>query len=391
MGNHDELFEKKNVIGYEERKDGIIVFVSQKQPEDELHPTDIVSPDLVDDVIDVQYGEEREGFDAKGHKSRQRPCVAGVSEMNERGTACTAGVLARVNGSSAPHTVSDNSLSEGDLVRVSNNHCLARENRAELGETIIQPSPMDYGTQDDRVGTLARYVPLRDGGTVDIAARTASDDELTSIYGLIDEVPRGKNYTPTRDLECTKSGRTTDVTEGKVLATHATIRVNYDDGVYVFENQIIGDVESIGGDSSSPVVTTEDGELVGILFAGSDTISVWNRIENVERELGVNILTEKDLPGDITEGNNTGEYTLSFQEAEGLVTSDVREIVDAINERDIDSMADLARTVDLSPSKVRYRLKKMESIGIIEFEKGNGNAKIPTFAYDRISIEPFTQ
>lgn len=401
MGSYDELFEKKNVIGYEEQEDGLIVFVSTKQPEDELHPTDIVSSDLAKDVIDVQYGEERDAFEAQQHKGRHRPCVAGVSEMNERGTACTAGFLARVSDPSAPHTVSDDSLEEGDLVRAGNNHCLARVNSASIGETVIQPSPMDYGTQNDRVGRLVRYVPIEDGATVDIAARSASEDELRTIHNLDEEIPRGKNYNPRTGTRCTKSGRTTGVTEGEILATHATIRVNYGDATYTFDDQIVGDVPSQGGDSSSPVVTSEDGEMVGVLYAGSDEVSIWNRIENVESELGIDILTVEDVDegdeidepdedendeGD--EGDDTGEY-LTFQEVDGLVTAETRRIADEIQTDSVDSMADLARKIDMSPGKVRYRLKKMEDVGIIEFEDGKGNSKIPRFTRRNIEIEPF--
>jgi hypothetical protein len=61
---------------------------------------------------------------------------------------------------------------------------------------------------------------------------------------------------------------------------------------------------SEGGDSGSAVFL-KDGELVGLLFAGSAEQTICNRIGNVERELGVEILLEE--PGEDDGGNGGGD------------------------------------------------------------------------------------
>jgi V8-like Glu-specific endopeptidase len=45
---------------------------------------------------------------------------------------------------------------------------------------------------------------------------------------------------------------------------------------------------SQGGDSGSAVVN-ENNQLIGLLFAGSDTTTIMNRIQNVFSALGVSL------------------------------------------------------------------------------------------------------
>lgn len=84
-----------------------------------------------------------------------------------------------------------------------------------------------------------------------------------------------------------KSGRTTGFTEGEVLAVDAVVNVNYgSDGVARFEDQILCTYMSRGGDSGSAVFN-ENGDLVGLLFAGSATVTILNKIEHVFDALGI--------------------------------------------------------------------------------------------------------
>lgn len=83
-----------------------------------------------------------------------------------------------------------------------------------------------------------------------------------------------------------KSGRTTGFTEGEVLAIDAVVNVSYDSGVARFEDQLLCSYMSKGGDSGSAVFD-ENGNLVGLLFAGSATVTICNKIQDVFDALGI--------------------------------------------------------------------------------------------------------
>ncbi|ELY60236.1 hypothetical protein C491_03030 [Natronococcus amylolyticus DSM 10524] len=322
------LLECKNVIGvdYDESENEVRVFVSQKEPPGTLEDKDDVEKrirevgdeEITVDVVDAGYGEERQGFDplatleavpeaAEGRSDRKRPVPAGASEANDDLSAGTGGPYpARVTGD-AEDAIWDEAVEPDELVRLSNNHVYARSNEADLGESILQPSPHDGGGPDDEVGQLVGYVPVEDGVEVDVAARSVDPERESDRYHELDEAwPTGirrDEYGDLRDETLTKTGRTTGVTSATVEATSATVEVEFgaEQGSVTLRDQLITDYMSEGGDSGSPVFL-ENGELVGLLFAGSFQQTICNRIENVERQLGVEILLEE--PDD---GNGGGD------------------------------------------------------------------------------------
>ena len=84
-----------------------------------------------------------------------------------------------------------------------------------------------------------------------------------------------------------KSGRTTGFTVGEVIAVNAVSDVNYGAlGVAHFVDQIITTAFSAGGDSGSAVFDDE-GNLIGLLFAGSETVTILNKIDNVFEQLEI--------------------------------------------------------------------------------------------------------
>ena len=84
-----------------------------------------------------------------------------------------------------------------------------------------------------------------------------------------------------------KSGRTTGLTTGEILQVDVTVDVSYGAGkVARFTDQLLSGPMSAGGDSGSAVLNDED-QLVGLLFAGSDNTTIFNRIDNVFSALGV--------------------------------------------------------------------------------------------------------
>ena len=56
----------------------------------------------------------------------------------------------------------------------------------------------------------------------------------------------------------------------------------------VFTDQLLAGAMSQGGDSGSAVLD-DNNRLTGLLFAGSDTTTIINRIENVFSALGISL------------------------------------------------------------------------------------------------------
>ncbi|WP_266075254.1 chymotrypsin family serine protease [Haladaptatus caseinilyticus] len=314
----EDLLDCKNVLGveYDDETNTLTVFVSQKLPDSELADEDNVKKRVTDvnlEVEDAGFDEERDGFDALSHAEpvpeaqanrhdRHRPVVAGVSEINAKETAATAGPYpARVTDTKTANWSAD--VSEGDLVRLSNNHVYARINDAEFGEPIVQPSPRDGGgLPDDKTGELLGYVTVEDGAVVDVSARSADPEQDSAEYHELDDswptTVRREDYRSMKGKTVAKTGRTTGVTRSQVKATSASVRVKFGDaGTLTLRDQCIAGAMSKGGDSGSPVFLDSSGELVGLLFAGSSRQTIFNKIANVESELGVELLAEESGEG----------------------------------------------------------------------------------------------
>lgn len=215
-----------------------------------------------------------------------RPVPIGVSTGHPAITAGTIG--ARVT--------------DGTYVyALSNNHVYADENRANIGDNVLQPGSFDYGTDpDDKIGTLYAFVPIDfNGGKnyVDAAIALSSTQLLGNAtppggYGA----PRSTIADASIGMRVLKYGRTTGQTKGRVYAINATVDIGYDSGVARFENQIIitPGTFSAGGDSGSLIVVDakrSDDHLkpVGLLFAGSSLYTVANPIGPVLEAFGVTV------------------------------------------------------------------------------------------------------
>ncbi|MGQ0834837.1 MAG: hypothetical protein ACT4O5_07935 [Gammaproteobacteria bacterium] len=84
-----------------------------------------------------------------------------------------------------------------------------------------------------------------------------------------------------------KSGRTTELTNGEILQVAVTADVDYGGGRTArFVDQLLAGPMSEGGDSGSAVLDDAN-RLVGLLFAGSDSTTIINRISHVFSALGV--------------------------------------------------------------------------------------------------------
>jgi hypothetical protein len=317
MTNKTEDFEHtlelENVVAveYDEERDKVIAFVSKKLPESELDAEHIVSKNVnkKSSVLEIGHVYAEGSHESASPKNRNRPVYGGSSELNENmNTAGTAGPYP-VKVVDTSKSVWHESVQPGDIVRLSNNHIYARSNEADMGEGIQQPSAADGGSKDDSVGKLVGYVSLEDGVTVDVGARSVKNDmESSSVIGLNDtfskSVFRG-NHNSLIGKTLVKAGRTSNVTRGKVIATSATILVNYPHSKqYTIRDVIITEDMSQSGDSGAPTYIEETGELVGMLFAGTNAATAFCKATNIEREHGVRIMyhnkknAEYEKPGE---------------------------------------------------------------------------------------------
>ncbi|MEF2277381.1 hypothetical protein V3W47_03660 [Deinococcus sp. YIM 134068] len=236
-------------------------------------------------------------IDAQPHRFRLRPTPGGISVGHFRITAGTIGALAV--GRTAPRT--------SRLMILSNNHVIANSNGAVFGDCICQPGPTDGGRcPQDQVAILERFVPINFSGGVnyvDCATGWAWPDrvrrEIVYLSGgspaffRIGSVPA----LPALGMVVGKSGRTTQLTQGRITGLGATINVNYGGGrVAQFRDQIAiqgtSGLFSAGGDSGSSIWTwNAQRSPVGLLFAGGGNVTFANRMTRVLAALDIRLYT----------------------------------------------------------------------------------------------------
>lgn len=217
-------------------------------------------------------------------KKRVRPVEGGYSVGHIR---VTAGTMATA--------VYDRSPFPGIPRRyymLSNNHVLANSNDARIGDPILQPGRYDGGTYpNDMVARLYRFVPIRFDGScnyVDAAIAVGEFHDLDREVYWIGYV-KGVATVQVGSI-VQKTGRTTSYTTGSVSAVNATVNVNYGGGrVAKMCRQIITTNMSAGGDSGSLLCDMKE-NAVGLLFAGSSSITIHNDIRYVQALLGIRVV-----------------------------------------------------------------------------------------------------
>ena len=319
LGARDDLLARDNVvatgIGYKNAAGAatgelsIVCSVTRKMPKAQLASRDVVPRTIAGIRTDVvQTG----AFRALAAETRRlRPAPGGASIGHRDITAGTLGCLVKRGG---------------ETFILSNNHVLANSNLASKGDPIVQPGPYDGGQiPGDVVATLEEYVPVVAGETesgcavargvarflsdaarlvgsdarlravsaartenlVDVAlARPVSADAVTAdILGI--GVPTGTAEAEL-GMRVRKSGRSTGLTYGEVAQIDVTADIDYDGKTARFTEQVMAGPMSQGGDSGSAIVD-DDGRIVGLLFAGSETTTLFNRMANVLDALGVTL------------------------------------------------------------------------------------------------------
>ena len=319
-GHAADLMGKRNVVGV-----GLGHKISRGVQTDELclvvsvthkvDPSALGAEDLVPQALDgiktdvVELGVLR-AFQL-GPRDRWRPVVPpGVSVGHYHITAGTFGCLVRRGQ---------------ETFILSNNHVLANANHGRQGDAVIQPGPSDGGTSDDRIATLADYVPL-DFGTesadcpvaewsakllnyvagalgsshqlqavkqteginrVDAALARPLSADLVNNEILRIGTPSGVG-TAQLGMPVQKTGRTTGYTQGMITQVDATLRIDYEGRTALFTDQLVAGPMSQPGDSGSAVLDM-DRKVVGLLFAGSDAATVINPIDQVLSALDVEL------------------------------------------------------------------------------------------------------
>jgi hypothetical protein len=221
-----------------------------------------------------------------------RPVPIGVSVGHQDVTAGTLGC--QVFQGSGCHV---------EYFILSNNHVLANANAGHVDDLILQPGKYDGGVApDDAIGKLYDFEPVEistDASNVMDAAIAFTNpgqvDYMTPPDGY--GAPRYATITPTVNMKVRKYGRTTRLTTGRVSAINATVLVDYPAGTAQFVQQFIvtgdnGQPFSGAGDSGSLVVVNggaNDKKTVGLLFAGSGTISAINPIGPILTRFNVEI------------------------------------------------------------------------------------------------------
>lgn len=190
----------------------------------------------------------------------------------------------------------------GNVYALSNNHIYANQNRAVIGQAVIQPGAYDGGVSPaDSIGTLFDYEPIvfstSANNAIDAAIALSTPQLLGSAtppdgYGP----PKSTTATVSLGTKVMKYGRTTGQTTGMVKGVNVIVTVQYDVGFAArFVGQILigGGSFSEGGDSGSLVVLNvkgaNDRKPVALLFAGGNHFAIANPIDAVLTRFGVTI------------------------------------------------------------------------------------------------------
>jgi hypothetical protein len=256
-------------------------------------------PQQVDAVpVQIMESDELRALDAgPAHRLQYNlPVPMGVSTSSDNTSSdngCFSGTLgARV-------------FRKGNSSRVgyiTNNHVAAAgganlcPNSAAFSENQFQRSRGDNDcslTGLKKIGDLIQFIPIVFGdafeNTVDAAFVLSSRSLVKKTIRDIGS-PSASILEPALNMPVQKSGRTTGRTFGTITTINATVNIGYGAcGSAKFVNQMIitPGTFSTAGDSGSLILhrTLQDSSNrfrpVGLLFAGSSTITVGNRISDV--------------------------------------------------------------------------------------------------------------
>jgi len=305
---------KKITVGVNTGRDAIVVGVTKKVPIETLSRKDVVPKKIKGVETDViQVGEIRalNNNSETDRKARHRPTFGGISIGHYQVTAGTLGMVVKKGG--IRHILS-------------NNHVLSNENKAEIEDAILQPGKADGGTAEDEIAKLSEFVPIEfNGGSIPPPSDCPVASFTIKAFNLIARVLSRKTRLqavvpsstvntvdcalarPNKDedvldsileigtpdgvveaeigMKIKKSGRTSGLNYSEIALVDAVAQVQYSAGVAIFEDQLVTTTPMAQGGDSGSAVLSEDNKVVGLLFAGSDTIAIINKFRNVKEAL----------------------------------------------------------------------------------------------------------
>lgn len=315
------MMDKPNVtaigVGYKNgdktsREPVIVVSVERKLPTRDLTEIERIPTQINGIPTDVVVSGP---FQAFAQTQRLRPARPGISMGNVQITAGTFGCV----------------VSRGGIrLILSNNHVLADGNNAALGSVVVQPGTLDGGrATTDRIGVLAESARIvfdtdtdpvpppspqpggcsalvtrffgepkqllapynaRGANKVDCALCKPDDEALISPDILGIGIPLGV-VMGTLGMAVQKSGRTTGYTRGEIEQIDVTSRIDYGGKFATFTGQLLAGAMSQPGDSGSAVLDM-NGNVIGLLFAGSNTSTLINPIQDVLEALRVEVVVQ---------------------------------------------------------------------------------------------------
>jgi hypothetical protein len=323
----DEILSRNNVVGIAagiKWKNGeptgepaLLVLVSYKLPKEAISKKDLIPTKCQDFQTDVlaignvfasSDGDSEppplpreNSADAQILTNRVRPAQGGYSVGHKNITAGTLGTCVyKILQGGSTNPASHGIGIPSKFYILSNNHVLANSNLASIGDSILQPGPLDGGVDPtDRIARLSEFVPITFAPAVPLAQHNNLVDAAIA-EGNFSDLDREiywsgqvRGWRRKADVAVgalvKKTGRTTNFSTGRVTAINATVDVNYGGGRTArFKDQIITTPMSAGGDSGS-LITTLDNVAVGLLFAGSTQATIANHFENVRNLLKVEV------------------------------------------------------------------------------------------------------
>jgi len=297
---HDELVKKydnaiatgvghKLVNGVDTGRPALMVFVTEKYRGINKQDISQVIPQEIDGVpVDVV---EAGHIVKQAYNTKVRPIVPGFSCSHYMVTAGTLGGIF---------------LDKDDhVVGLSNNHVMANENRCKIGDLIFQPGIADNPLVSKTfVGwknapNLPYFATLKDYNKLLVnqknqhdSAIARVDDSYVTQRMITANYPVGQPMagfgTPKVGMNVQKFGRTSERTTGKVISLGGEFTVGYDIGAITFIDCIVTTAMSQGGDSGS-ILFDDNMNAIGLLFAGSDKVSLFNPLGPIISKYGLKI------------------------------------------------------------------------------------------------------
>lgn len=271
-------------------------YVGQKIGKDALAAKDLLPADIDGVPTDVIVtGKFRMLDTAADNKKRRRPIRPGVSIGFKFPPPKDGFVMAGTLGAI---------VSKGKFYVLSNNHVLSENGLVALGAPIFQPGLLDGGNEaTDQIAKLTKFIAIKGTGfnKVDcaiaelLAATKVNSQAMPRVGALKSAVP----IMAAVGMNVEKTGRTTGYTQGAVFDISADVNVGYEDKngnefSASFDNQIIvtstPGMFSAAGDSGSLIVDRATKRATGLLFAGSASHTIGNRIGEVLSALKVKLV-----------------------------------------------------------------------------------------------------